>query len=80
MSGKFPPLEYRDVVRGLKRMGFEERKQKATSHAQWVKFANGRIFKVTVDRPKAPYGPILILSMASQAGVSKKEFYKQCKK
>jgi len=31
--------------------------------------------KVTVDCPKAPFGPVLIGSMCHQAGVTKKELY-----
>lgn len=80
MSSKYPPLEYRDVIRGLKKLGFEQRPTKGTSHEQWVKVEGGKLFKVTVDRPKAPFSQILITSMASQAGVSKKEFYKACQK
>ena len=79
MSSKHPPLTAKDVKRGLKRLGFEPRKQKSgTSHEQWVKIVNGRIYKVTVDSPKEPFSPDLIKSMASQAGVSKDKFYKQC--
>lgn len=80
MSSSQPPLEYRDVIRGLKKLGFELRKSKSgTSHEQWAKVVDGQLFKVTVDKPKAPFSPILIKSMASQAGLSKKEFYKACK-
>ncbi len=78
MSGQFPPLTYKDVIRGLKRMGFEPRPQKSTSHEQWVKETPSGRRKVTVDKPKAPFSQILISSMASQAGVSKKEFYSKC--
>ncbi len=80
MSSKYPPLEYRDVIRGLKKLGFELRHTKATFHEHWVKVVNGALFKVTVDRPKAPFSQMLITSMAAQAGVSKKEFYKACQK
>jgi predicted RNA binding protein YcfA (HicA-like mRNA interferase family) len=59
----------------LKTLGFEEQKQKGTSHQHWKKIDNGRLYKVTVDCPKAPFSHDLIKWMASQAGVSKKEFY-----
>lgn len=78
MSGQYPPLEYRQVVHGLKKLGFSPRPRKSTSHEQWVKETAGGFWKVTVDEPKSPFGPDLVRSMAAQAGVSKKEFYKAC--
>lgn len=80
MSSKFPPLDYRDVIRGLKKLGFEMRPKKATAHEQWAKESGGRLYKVTVDKHLEPFGPMLIQSMASQAGVSKKAFYEACGK
>lgn len=79
MSSQHPPLTYRDVTHGLKQLGFTPRPQKSTSHEQWVKIINGRIYKVTVDRPKEPFTGDLIKSMAFQAGVSKQEFYRVCR-
>lgn len=35
--------------------------------------------KVTVDQPKSPFTHDLVKSMASQAGVSKDEFYRACR-
>lgn len=75
MSGVHPPLTCVQVKGILKKLGFEPRPQKGTSHEQWVKYDKGRIYKVTVDCPKAPFSQDLIGSMARQAGVSKKEFY-----
>jgi hypothetical protein len=43
MSGRRPPLEYRDVIQGLRAMGFAIRPGKATSHEQWVKTTAGRM-------------------------------------
>ena len=80
MSGRHPPLEYRDVRRILDNLGFDERPQKATSREQWVKDEDGRRYKVTVDKGKAPFSQDLIRYMARQAGVSKKAFYKALKK
>lgn len=74
MSGRFPPLECRDVKRILKNLGFEFIVQRG-SHEKWQKTVNGVLFSVTVDCPKAPFSQTLITSMASQAGVSKKDFY-----
>ena len=75
MSGAHPPLTCKDVKHILKRLGFNPRPQKGTSHEQWVKYAGDKLFKVTVDCPKSPFGQDLIASMSKQAGVSKAEFY-----
>lgn len=77
MSGAFPPLDCKAVKKILARLGFAARPMRGTSHEQWVKYdsAGKLLGKVTVDCPKAPFGPDLIASMARQAGVSKKDFY-----
>ncbi len=41
---------------------------------------SGRLYKVTVDCPKAPFSQTLIGSMTKQAGVTKKAFYAALKK
>jgi predicted RNA binding protein YcfA (HicA-like mRNA interferase family) len=76
MSGEYPPLTCKDVKRILAYLGFVARPTKGTSHEQWVKEENGRLYKVTVDCPKAPFSQTLIKSMAEQAGVKKKDFYR----
>jgi len=76
MSGEYPPLTCKDVKKILAHLGFIPRPAKATSHEQWVKEENGRLYKVTVDCPKAPFSQTLIKSMAEQAGVKKKDFYR----
>jgi predicted RNA binding protein YcfA (HicA-like mRNA interferase family) len=76
MSGEFPPLTCKDVKAILAYLGFVARPRKGTSHEQWVKVENGRLYKVTVDCPKAPFSQTLIKSMAEQAGVKKKDFYR----
>jgi predicted RNA binding protein YcfA (HicA-like mRNA interferase family) len=80
MSGEFPPLTCREIKAILTYLGFNPRPRKGTSHEQWVKEENGRIFKVTVDCPKAPFSQTLIKSMAEQAGKTKKDFYAIFKK
>ena len=80
MSGAHPPLTYAEVIHGLKSLGFQFRQQKGTSHEQWVREDARGFFKVTVDKPKSPFGHDLIRYMAAQAGVSKKDFYKACGK
>jgi predicted RNA binding protein YcfA (HicA-like mRNA interferase family) len=73
------PLECKEVKKILKNLGFKPRPQKGTSHRHWTKNCPKKGFlKVTVDCPKAPFSQDLISSMANQAGVSKKEFYKAC--
>ena len=78
MSSSYPPLTCKKVKRGLKSLGFRPTQIKGTSHEHWKKIKNGILYKVTVDCPKSPFSQDLIKSMASQAGVSKKEFYKAC--
>ena len=75
MSGVHPPLTCKHVKLILSNLGFTPKPQLGTSHEQWIKKENGSLHKVTVDCPKAPFGPDLISSMARQAGVSKKQFY-----
>jgi predicted RNA binding protein YcfA (HicA-like mRNA interferase family) len=76
MSGEYPPLTCKDVKAILAYLGFVVRPTKGTSHEQWVKVENGRLYKVTVDCPKAPFSQTLIKSMAEQAGLKKKDFYR----
>lgn len=76
MSGENPPLTCKDVKNILTHLGFSPRPQKGTSHEQWVKDENGKRYKVTVDCPKAPFSQTLIKSMAEQAGLKKKDFYR----
>jgi predicted RNA binding protein YcfA (HicA-like mRNA interferase family) len=75
LSGRWRrPLSYREIVAILKKLGFQQRAQGATSHEQWVK-TEPRFYKVTVDPPKQPFGPTLVSIMAKQAGVSVRQFY-----
>jgi predicted RNA binding protein YcfA (HicA-like mRNA interferase family) len=81
---RYYPLTCKEVKKILKNLGFTKRKPKGTSHEQWVKTVRknkkDHLYKVTVDCPKAPFSQDLIKSMASQAGVSKKDFYKNLNK
>jgi predicted RNA binding protein YcfA (HicA-like mRNA interferase family) len=76
MSSHFPPLSCRQVKLILKNLGFSPLPRTGTSHEQWVKHADNRIYRVTVDCPKEPFSHTLIKYMAAQAGVNKKQFYK----
>ena len=80
MSSHSPRLEHRDVIKALRALGFDAQPTRGTSHQHWKFFDNkGRLlYKVTVDKPKAPFGHILIKSMASQAGLSVSKFYDAC--
>lgn len=75
MSGHHPPITCKEMKAILAFLGFEHSSTKG-SHEHWTKTANGRKLKVTVDCPKSPFSQTLITSMASQAGVSKKEIYR----
>lgn len=75
MSAQYPPLTCKQVKTILKKLGFKLYPQAGTSHEHWKKTENGRLYKVTVDCPKAPFSPDLISSMADQAGKTKKAFY-----
>jgi len=72
---KHHPLTCPEVKTILRNLGFEPRPRKSTSHEQWVKTENNRLYKVTLDCPKAPFSQDLIGYMAKQAGVSKQRFY-----
>ncbi|WP_141219492.1 type II toxin-antitoxin system HicA family toxin, partial [Escherichia coli] len=50
---KLTPLKYDEVIRGLKKMGFEMKPKTGTSHEQWVlKNSKGK-WVVTVDKHHA---------------------------
>ena len=72
--GRKPQLDCRDVKKLLGMLGFSRVRQSG-SHEHYQMVARGRMRTVTVDCPKAPFSPVLIKSMAAQAGLSKNEFY-----
>jgi predicted RNA binding protein YcfA (HicA-like mRNA interferase family) len=74
MSGVYPPLTCKQVKAVLSALGFKYRDTKG-SHENWVRDDPAPFRKVTVDCPKAPFSPMLLESMAHQAGVTKKRFY-----
>ena len=75
MSSEQPPITCKELKAILSSLGFAF-STKEGSHEQWVLIKDGKKYKVTVDCPKAPFSQFLIKSMASQAGKSKKDFYK----
>jgi hypothetical protein len=80
MSAQQPPLTVSDVEAVLKKIEFQPRPRKSgSSHQDWVPRAGtyrGKFRKVQVDPPKAPSSKDLIRSMAHQAGLTMKEFYR----
>lgn len=78
MSGKYPPLDRKQIERMLKNLGFHLKKHKGTSHAQWEGYTKEKRQIVTVDHLKSKkekYGPRLLGKMIQQSGLTKKEFY-----
>ena len=74
---KIPQLTYKEVITGLKKLGFQKQPNKSTAHQQWV--ADNPFRKVTVDKHIAPFDVRLVKSMANQAGINVKEFCRYCK-
>jgi predicted RNA binding protein YcfA (HicA-like mRNA interferase family) len=74
MSGHYPPLNCKDVKKILANLGFQFVHQRG-SHEKWQKKSATSCWTVIVDCPNAPFTQTLISSMASQAGVTKKQFY-----
>src|ERR1700677_2526716 len=76
MSGHHPPITCSDFKGILETLGFSPRPTRSgTTHEHWVATKHGRLYKVTVDCPKAPFSQDLISSIAKQAGVTKKIIY-----
>ncbi|QIW16114.1 hypothetical protein A4G20_07095 [Pasteurellaceae bacterium RH1A] len=80
MFTRISPLTYKEVTTALKRLGFEMKPKTGTAHEQWIRVDERGKFLVTVDKHISPFDKALIKSMARQAGLSTKEFFKECKK
>lgn len=74
---KIPELSYKEIVTGLKKLGFYQLPNKSTGHEQWVKDTPYR--KVTVSKHLAPFDKKMVKFMADQAGLPVKEFCRYCK-
>lgn len=74
---KVPELTYKEVITGLKKLGFYQRANKSTAHEQWV--TDDPFKKVTVDKHLSPFNVVLVQSMAKQAGLNVREFCRYCK-
>ncbi|WP_039095735.1 type II toxin-antitoxin system HicA family toxin [Gallibacterium anatis] len=77
---RISPLTYKEVSSALKRLGFSMKAKKSTAHEQWIRVDERGKFLVTVDKHLSPFDKALIQSMARQAGMTTKEFFRECKK
>ncbi len=68
------PLTAREVRSILKRLGFEHRDTHG-GHEQWVRVAPAPFRKVTLSAHNQPFVDTLVRFMATQAGVSVRQFY-----
>lgn len=69
------PVTHKEFKAVLKRLGYEPRPQRATSHEHWV-LDDGKVFrKVTLDEHNSPYHRRVLALMLSQAGLSKSDFF-----
>ncbi|WP_417216524.1 type II toxin-antitoxin system HicA family toxin [Alcanivorax sp.] len=78
MKLAFPSCK--QVKKALKSLGFYQLPQRTgTSHEKFRHDCfKGERRTVTVDCPKQPFGHDLLASMAHQAGLSKKDFWRLC--
>lgn len=76
---KLTPLKYKEIIYGLKILGFEMKPKTGTSHEQWIRVDSRGKYLVTVDKHHAPFSRDLIKSMARQAGLNSKKFHSLCK-
>jgi hypothetical protein len=74
MSRWNKPLTAKEVKLIAKNLGFRHR-ETAGGHEQWVRDTPPPFRKMTIDSHVAPFSHYLIKCMASQAGVSVREFY-----
>ena len=71
---KCPPLTCSQVRQILKLLGFEKEPSKSSGHEHWRKVVVDQLFKVTVSCHNEPFHGMVLASMASQAGLTKKQF------
>lgn len=75
---KYAPPTCKQLKNALTKAGFCKENQ-VGSHEKWAKTdSKGKRWVVTVDCPKSPFSNTLLVSMANQAGLSKKELLKLC--
>lgn len=74
---KVPELTYKEVITGLKKLGFQLEPKKSTGHEQWT--TNNPKRKVTVSKHLAPFDAYMVKLMADQTGLPVREFCRYCK-
>lgn len=77
---RITPLTYKEVTRALRRLGFEMKPKGSTAHEQWIRVDQQGKYVVTVDKHVAPFDKVLIKAMAKQAGMTAREFFRECKR
>lgn len=76
VNTRFRPLPCSDVKKALKNLGFTKKnKGSGTSHEQWRKVVDNKLYKATVDCHKGEVKAMDVRSIIKQAGVSKKQFF-----
>ena len=71
------PVEAKEFISVLKKLGFTQKKARSTAHEQWEHtMFHGQRRVVTVDAHIAPFTRSLLRSMIGQAGLTKKEFFR----
>lgn len=80
MFSRISPLTYKEVSSALKRLGFTMKPKTSTAHEQWIRVDERGKSLVTVDKHISPFDKTLIKAMARQAGMTTKEFFRECKK
>jgi predicted RNA binding protein YcfA (HicA-like mRNA interferase family) len=78
MGRRYFPLDRDQVENILKKLTFQNVRQRGTSHSQWEGYIRDQRRIVTVDKLKSrkeKYSHELLKKMIEQSGLSKKEFY-----
>lgn len=79
---KYKPLNYKEVSKVLKNLGFQQSQHGSTSHQIWKMKQNEKVFSVTIafHRMNIEFKKKTLNSMIRQSGYTKEEFYKRLKK
>jgi predicted RNA binding protein YcfA (HicA-like mRNA interferase family) len=75
----YKPLPCRLAERALLNLGFIEDKGRGTSHRQFRKIVDAKLFKVTLDCHGGEVTARNVKNMSKQAGISASEFYRAAK-
>lgn len=75
---KYPPLDYGEVIKILKNLGFSPKGNKSGSHQTWIRKEKGIHHAVTVashGSRKREFPDGTLKAMIRQSGCTTKEFY-----